>query len=65
MIFIFWWIASLALMLVNLAYVAQKVRDDHREGRSTRRFMGVLAFVGAGSWLLILPYFGFHALMSV
>lgn len=65
MIFVFWWIATLALMLVNLAYVACKVRNDHREGRRTQRLMGALALIGTGSWLLILPYIGFHALMSV
>ena len=65
MIFVFWWIATLALMLVNLAYVARKVLKDHRERRRTQRLVGTLALIGAGSWLLILPYFGFHALMSV
>ncbi|QAY78271.1 hypothetical protein [Sphingosinicella sp. BN140058] len=65
MIFIFWWTATLVLMLVNLGYLARKVREDHREGRRAWRFVGVLALIGAGSWLLFLLWFGFHALMSV
>ena len=65
MILVFWLIATLSLMLVNLAYVGLQVRRDHREGRPTRCFVGVFALIGAGSWLLLLPYLGFHALMSV
>ena len=53
------------LMLINLLYVANKVREDHKQRRGTSRVVGGLASAGACASLCMLAISAFWALMSV
>ena len=58
-------IATPPLMLINLLYVAKKLREDYKKRRDIPPIMGALAATGACLSLFILAVCGFFALMSV
>ena len=58
-------VATPPLMLINLLYVAKKVREDYKERRQIFPIMGALAVTGACLSLCILALSGFFTLMSV
>ena len=57
--------ATPPLMLINLLYVAKKVREDYKSHRDAAPIMGALAAIGACLSLCILALSGFFTLMSV